>query len=213
MKRSCNQETRVSSSGSCIIVTFSFLIVKKKRTTRDNQSVNTLKYILNPTPSSFCRFAFRSFEKQSRSNTNRVHAPEYDTRILFTVQYFNHAYRTRKTHTFTSTFTLSRHLRACGRACPSIPICLHIYLTKRPKAWINSLKRRETKDIFKTFHSLSREFLLSPGNHEKNETRMCIYYTSVLLVDSIEKIKKGNSFLFLVNNNLIEGKFFNSLSS
>lgn len=111
----------------------------KKRKNNSRQSVNTLKYILNPTPSPFRRFAFRSFEKQSRSNTNRVHAPEYDTRILFTVQYFNHAYRTRKTHTFTSTFTLSRHLRACGRACPSIPVCLHIYLTKRPKAWINSL--------------------------------------------------------------------------
>lgn len=68
------------------------------------------------------------------------------TRTEYTFQNIIHAYNiyrpifqsrvsTRKTHMFTSTFTLSRHPRACGRARPPIPVYLS---AKRPEARINS---------------------------------------------------------------------------
>lgn len=138
---------------------------------------------------------------------------------------------TRKTHTFTSTFTAFT-APARLRTRVSFYSGLSIYLEKRPKARINFRGKVEGGGrkirVFKTFRSLvnfyrllgPRCVLLSRENawKERNETvcvRVCVLLrSSILLVDSIEKIKKGNCFLFLVNNVdtfIDRGKMFNSL--
>lgn len=127
LKRSCNQETRVSSSGSCIIVTFSFLIVKKK------EQLETINQLIHWNTSSTLPLPLFVDSLSDLSRNSHV-----QTRTEYTLQSMIHEYYLRSNILITRIehekrtrlLPLSRFHGTCALADARVLLFRSIYISK-----------------------------------------------------------------------------------